>query len=84
MKAPHRTLIFPVRLLVFGLTYVLRCSLVGRDGQVCYLESAQLVVDALPGGLVQNSGIINDIICGGPGLVHDVEFVCQRITGAQQ
>ena len=56
----------------------------GKGWTTLYLKSAELVVDALPGGLVQHSGIINDIVCSGPGLIHDVKLICQRITGAQQ
>ena len=47
-----------------------------------YLESAQLIVEALPCCLVQHPSIIYDIVGGGSGLVHDVELICQRITGA--
>ena len=55
-----------------------------KAGTRLHLEPAQLVIDALPGGLIQHSSIVNDIVCGGLGLVQDVKLVCQSITGAQQ
>jgi len=53
-----------------------------REGSVKHLESAELVIYTLPCGLVEHARIVNDIVCGGPGLVHDVKLIGQGITGA--
>lgn len=55
-----------------------------RAPQRSHLKAGELVIDTLFGGLVQNAGIINDIILRGCGLVQDVKLVCERLTGAQE